>query len=370
MKKLCSALSAVLLTSILSSCGYNPIEDLTISLILGIDLDEDNNLIFSQSSPVFNKEAKKNVEVYQLKANSIRESRQYFDAIATGDVTAAKIQVLLLGKRLLEHENWFSILDTIYRNPNFSLSTKVVMVDGKVSDVIFFEPEEKAQLPLHLNEMIDNNINRTRTENTTLQVLHRYMYEKGVTPSMPEIKREKDIKLSGISLLDKNGKYIESLGIEESSLLLILMDEKKEELTLSFPLTTLEKDGGIFHENEISILLRKVSPKIKTKYKDGKFQFDYNITMTVSLVEQIFSSNKVTKEELEKLIEKELESRFNKLIKKFQDLKIDPIGLGIYARAFQYDEYKKVEDDWGAAFSEAEVNVSVDVKMISLGVTS
>jgi Ger(x)C family germination protein len=370
MKRMCNAILFVLLIAILSSCGRNiPLEDLTISLILGVDLDDKNNLIFSESSPVFNKDAKKNVEAYQLEAKSIRESRKYFDALATGEVTAAKIQVLLIGKRVLEHEGWFSILDTVYRNPTFSVNTRVIVVDGPVSDVIFYEPEDKPQLPLHLKAVIDKNNERTRTVNSTLQVLHRQMYEKGMTPSISEIKKEKDIELVGVSLLDENGKYVDTLSIQDSSLLLILKDEQKQELTLTIPMTSLDDEGGIFNKNELSIDISQVKSKVKTKYDQDQFHFNYKIHMTVNIVERLFPVDRVKEEELKKMIEKKLKSRFEGLIKKIQENKIDPIGLGLYARAYQYEQYKKVEEHWGEALADSNIDVSVDIDIKSMGAT-
>ncbi|MDC0759319.1 Ger(x)C family spore germination C-terminal domain-containing protein [Brevibacillus sp. AG] len=46
---------------------------------------------------------------------------------------------------------------------------------------------------------------------------------------------------------------------------------------------------------------------------------------------------------------------------------VDPIGLGKYARAYAYDEWKKVEDEWGRAFSKAKVTIHPEVKIISVG---
>jgi Ger(x)C family germination protein len=336
-------------------------------LILGIDLDDKNNLIISESSPVFNKDAKKNVETYQVKAKSIRDSRKYFDSLTTGEVTAAKIQILLIGRRVLEHEDWFSILDTVYRNPTFSLSTRVIAVDGPVADIILNEPKDKPQLALHLKEVLDKNYKRTRNVLTTLQVLHRQMYEKGMTATISEIKKEKDIDLFGVSLLDKNGKYVDSLNIQESSLLLILKDEKQQELTFSFPLTSLDKEGGIFHKNELSIDVNRVKTKIKTTYDQDKFHFNYQIQMSVNIVEQIFPLVSVKEEELKKMIEKELQSKLEDLIKKIQEYKIDPIGLGLYGRAFQYDQYKKVEEHWGEALAESSIDVSLDIDIEARG---
>ncbi|MEH6945611.1 Ger(x)C family spore germination protein [Bacillus sp. JJ634] len=368
MKRMCLAILFVFLIAILSSCGRHiPLEDLTISLILGVDLDDENNLIISESSPVFNKDAKKKIETYQLKAKSIRESRKYFDALSTGEVTAAKIQVLLLGKRVLEHEDWFSILDTVYRNPNFSINTRVIVVDGPVSDVIFYEPADKPQLALHLKEGIDKNNERSRTVNNTLQVLHRQMYEKGLTPSISEIKKEKNLEFVGVSLLNENGKYVDTLSIQDSSLLLILKDEQKQEVTFTIPVKSLDDEGRIFNKNELSIDVSRVKSKVKTKYDGDKFHFNYNIHMTVTIIERLFPVDRVKENELEKMIEKELNSRFVDLIKKIQENKIDPIGLGLYARAYQYEHYKKVEEHWGEALAESNINVSVDIDIKSMG---
>lgn len=353
---------------ILSGCGRNvPIEDLTITLMLGLDLNDNKELVVSESSPVFNTEAKKNIEKYQLKAKSIRDSRKYFDALETGDVTAAKIQIILVGEKILEHENWFTILDTIYRNPAFSMNSNILMVDGKVSDVLFFEPEEKPQLPIHIKNMIQNNIHRTRAVNTTLQMLHRQMHDKGMTPIIPKIKKDKDIKFAGTALLDKKGVYVDSLNIEESSYLLILQNEKNKELTLSMPMKEIEEDGGIFHKNELSFVVNKIKTKVKTDYKEENFHFNIKIKGTASIVERLFS-DEISNNELKEMIAKEMTSKINELIEKFQKHKIDPIGLGTYARAYHYDQFKEVEDNWGEAFSKASVDVSIDIEITSVGV--
>lgn len=54
-------------------------------------------------------------------------------------------------------------------------------------------------------------------------------------------------------------------------------------------------------------------------------------------------------------------------IKKVQENKIDPIGLGLYARAYHYEQYKKVEEHWGEALSKSNINVSLDVDIQSMG---
>lgn len=94
----------------------------------------------------------------------------------------------------MEHENWFPILDTLYRNSTFSLNTRVVVVDGQVSEVINYQPKSNAYLVMYLKNVIDKNHKRTRTEKGTLQQLHSEFYDKGVTPALSNVKKVKGLK--------------------------------------------------------------------------------------------------------------------------------------------------------------------------------
>ena len=280
----------IFLIVILSSCGSKaPLEDLTLALIIGIDLDDENNLVFYELNPVFSGGAKKKNESYKVKAKTIRDSRRIFDALTTGEVTAGKIQVLLVGKRVLQHEDWFPILDTVYRNPTFSMSTRVVTVDGPVSEVIFHQPEEKPQLSLHLKAVIDKNYDRTRAVKGTLQELHREIYEKAMTPFISEVKKGKNLELTGISLLDNKGKYAQFLDMPESTLLLMLQNKKRHEVTMTIPVLPNGDEKNIFHKNEMSFAASRVKTKIKSGYKQNKFHFDIKVKMTINIVERIIS---------------------------------------------------------------------------------
>lgn len=353
---------------ILSSCsGKAPLEDLTLAFIIGIDLDDENNLVFYELNPVFGEGTKVGIETYKVKAKTIRDSRRLFDALTTGEVTAGKIQVLLVGKRVLQHGDWFPILDTVYRNPTFSMSTRVVTVDGPVSEVISHHPTEKPQLSLHLKSLIDKNYDRTRAVKGTLQELHREIYEKGMTPFISEVKREKDLELSGISLLDNKGKYAQFLNVPEATILLMLQNKKRREVTMTIPVLPNDGEKNIFHKNMISFAASKVKTKIKSGYKHNKFYFDIKVKMTINIVERLFPEERLNKEQLTKEVENELKNEIDDLMKKIQKKKVDPIGLGLYARAYHYPHYKKVENNWGEAFAESDVNVSVKIDINSNG---
>lgn len=165
------------------------IEDVSLTLVLGIDLDRNNNLLVYMSSPVFNKEAKVKEEVTGVKSATIRNSRDKFDATVMALTSGSKTQVILVGKRLLKQKNWMKYLDPFQRDPKNTVTTRVVAVDGPVSDVIFYNPKDKPRLPLYLTKLVDTASLRNITVKTNLQELHEQMADKGVTANITEMKK-------------------------------------------------------------------------------------------------------------------------------------------------------------------------------------
>jgi hypothetical protein len=89
--------------------------------------------------------------------------------------------------------------------------------------------------------------------------------------------------------------------------------------------------------------------------------------MTINILERLFPDDKLSNEQVTKLVEKELNKQLVELMKKIQKKKIDPIGLGLYARAYQYTQYKKIENNWGEALAKSDIKVSVKVVINSNG---
>jgi Ger(x)C family germination protein len=342
-----------------------PVENQTIVLMIGMDMENDQLTIF-EASPVFSDTATKKVDVTKVTAMTLRNSRNLLESSSIGLVTASKNQVLLLGKELLNQENWFTKLDTLYRDPRISTTSRVAMVDGPVSDIFFNEPPDKPRLSFFIRQLVDHNNERGITVLTTLRDLHRQMFDKGITPSVTEIKFEDEIKIMGASLLDKNGKYVDSLDLVETSYLLALQNKLKKEVT--FPALPISaQDSNTPNENLLSIFSRNVKTKIKTSFKEGNFHFDIKMTVPFKVTERFFPWSEKKLDKLEQTVNDAIKQKVDNLIKKFQENKIDPIGLGVYARAYQYDHFKKVEDNWGEAFSKATININVQSNLITQG---
>ncbi|WP_218937182.1 Ger(x)C family spore germination C-terminal domain-containing protein, partial [Bacillus toyonensis] len=86
----------------------------------------------------------------------------------------------------------------------------------------------------------------------------------------------------------------------------------------------------------------------------------------VNLIKEHYD-NKKNINNLESAIQKEINKNLQNMLNEIQQNKIDPIGLSLYARAFQYKEWKKRKGDWLQALAEAKINVKTHVKIKDTG---
>ncbi|NOU71043.1 Ger(x)C family spore germination protein [Paenibacillus sp. LMG 31458] len=343
-------------------------EDATFALLVGFDLDKENKLLVYSTTPVFSQSAEKKTREIGVTSQTNRQSREKQDSYAPGVFQGRSIQVILVSKRILQQENWFQLTDIWFRDPKNPLTSRVIAFDGPISEIIHLNPKDQPMLPLLLRDMVETKYTRSETVKTTLQELHNQMREKGQTPYISEVRLlNKQIAMTGITLLDNKGEFADSLNIQESILLQILQNSTKKAVSLTLPIPGQVKIGP-FHTYKLSINAEKIKTKVKTSYQNDKFQFDIAITMRVGLTELMFPYDVRSQgKELENKITIQVQKQLESLIHKIQADKIDPMGLGFYARAHEYSHFKKVEDNWGETLAKADIHVSVKTTIGAMG---
>jgi Ger(x)C family germination protein len=368
-KPLLCALLFIFIVLTTSGCEDRmDLEDAVFPLGIGLDLDKDNNLLLYDIHPVFSKNVKKKSQEIEVKPTTLRQARAKVDAFSPGSFQARKVQILLISKKILQQEGWFPMLDVYFRDPKNPLTPRIISYNGPLTDLVFMKMEDAPILPLLLRGMVDTKSARSETVSTTVQELHWQMYERGITPCISEVKMgsNKDIKLHGTTLLNHKGNYAFSISSEDSVLLAILQKNSKTiSMTLVIP---SESKKGPFDTNRVSFSSSKAKAKIKPSYRQNKFHFDVKIELPVVLTELLFPFDLRSNEAvLEDMMAKQAQKRFEALIKQIQKHKIDPIGFGRYARAHEYDHFKKVEDHWGEELAKAEIHVSVKINIQASG---
>ncbi|BBH24084.1 germination protein [Paenibacillus baekrokdamisoli] len=346
------------------------IEKQQFVLIEGIDLDEHNKLVVYTSSPVFSKEAKEKYKITSATAHSMRDSKAKINSKTIGSIAYGKTQTVLIGKKLLLQRNAFPYLDVLFRDPRNEINANVIVVNGTVKEVMYANMSDKGRIGVVINDQAESTFKNSNSVQTSLQQFHKQMLDKRATPYLSEMKVEKnDLVMSGTALLHKDGTYAASLNNKETSLLLLIQRNTKNTISLTFHL-----DPKRFHTDEemsyVSFDIKKVKYNLKTKFAENHFTIDMQMKVQINLSERMFSLDLEKKsKQLEQAISQELTKECNALIKKAQKHQVAPFGFGHYVRAHDYKNWKKVQDDWGKALSEATVNISTKVIIKNIGVT-
>ncbi len=346
------------------------LENQQFVLTEAIDLDENNKLIVFTTTPVFNKEATDRYKITSTSAKTLRKSKGEIDSKTSGNLAYGKSQNVLIGKKLLQDRNAFPYLDVLFRDSRNEINANVIVVDGTIKDLMYTNMSDKGIISNVIKQLLESSYKSRITVQTSLQQFHQQMKDKGMTPTLTEMKVEKnDLVISGTVLLHKDGTYATSLNHQESSLLLLLQRNVSNPLPLTFHLPP-----EMFHTDEklsyVSFNIKKAKPKIKANFEGGDLTIDIKMKVQIDLTERTFDLNlDEKKKQLEQVIEKELKKECEALIKKAQKYQVDPFQLGVHVRAYQNKDWKKVEDNWGKALSEATVNVSPKVIIKSIGVS-
>lgn len=362
-------LSAALL---LPGCGdQTNLEEQQMTLLLGLDVGKGDELKFYSVSPVFSPEASQKYNITGTYANTARQARKRLDAMSIGSLVGGKVQNIVISKKLLQKKNAFVYLDSFFRDPKNEINGVVMVVDGEVKNIVYMNMKDKGRPGVVLKEQVETSYEGRSTVRTTLQQYHRQMLEPGVTPYLTQIKPgSNEIIITGTAFLNHEGKYVTSVGLKESSLFLLMKKQLQRSIPVSFLLPPdILEDKKQKQVYRINLNIGSAKRKIMTKVQQGTFHFDIKLDIGVVVTERPFKFDSEKKgKQFKKAVEIAVKKDCEKILHKFQQHQIDPVGLGQYVQAFHYKEWKKVEKDWGKAFSKAKVTVTPKVKIMSYGV--
>ncbi|CAH1225309.1 hypothetical protein PAECIP111891_05790 [Paenibacillus allorhizoplanae] len=355
----------------LTGCGKEVyIENQRFMVAEGIDFDEDKKLVIYTASPVFSREAKDKYKITSTTAETMRIGKKQLESQINGSFGPGKLQSILIGKKLLQQTNVLPYLDVFFRDPKNEINANMIVVDGPVKEVMYANMRDKGQLGIVIKQLIESTYKGRISVLTTLQKFHQEMMDSAITPSITEMRVEKDdLIISGTTLLHKDGTYATSLNNQESSLLLLLQRNTNNPIPLTFHISP-----ELFHSEEelsyVSFNINKVNVNFKSKFEENHLTIDIQMKIQIDLMERMFTLDmEKQSKQLIQAVEDELKRECQDVIKKAQKHEVAPFGFGIYVRAHNYKNWKKVEGNWPKVLSEATVNVSPHVTIKSTGVS-
>ncbi|MDI6503874.1 Ger(x)C family spore germination protein [Bacillus wiedmannii] len=349
-----------------------PLEKVSLILLIGLDKTPNGDIKVGTSIPLFHHKQHKSTIEHWTHASTVYTGFSKIDTKLTGYMTASKAEIILIGKKLAQEANWLQELDSSYRDPYATINTKVVLVDGPTEEIFKIHKPSKPSLSSYINGVIESSIQNNQSVSSTIQQLMREQNEEGMTQAVPIIKKTKnEIDTVGIAFLNRKGKYLTHIPKKDVKFFNLINKPKSNGrmiLHLALPPKKSNK------KTNTSIFVQNATRKVDVDFQNGKFIFNFNIYANVALIEKTNANlikghydNKTNINNLKSAIQKEINNNLQNMLNEIQQNKIDPIGLSLYARAFQYKEWKKVKGDWLQALAEAKINVKTHVKIKDTG---
>ncbi|PEN01950.1 spore gernimation protein XA [Bacillus wiedmannii] len=349
-----------------------PLEKVSLILLIGLDKTPNGDIKIGTSIPLFHHKQQKSTIEHWTHASTVYTGFSKIDTKLTGYMTASKAEIILIGKKLAQEANWLQELDSSYRDPYATINTKVVLVDGPTEEIFKIHKPSKPSLSSYINGVIESSIQNNQSVSSTIQQLMREQNEEGMTQAVPIIKKTKnEIDTVGIAFLNRKGKYLTHIPKKDVKFFNLINKPKSNGrmiLHLALPPKKSNK------KTNTSIFVQNATRKVDVDFQNGKFIFNFNIYANVALIEKTNANlikghydNKTNINNLKSAIQKEINNNLQNMLNQIQQNKIDPIGLSLYARAFQYKEWKKVKGDWLQALAKAKINVKTHVKIKDTG---
>ncbi|WP_050179903.1 Ger(x)C family spore germination protein [Domibacillus robiginosus] len=359
---------------LLAGCwDQRPVKDLNLIFGVGIDREEENNLTLTVEIPQekqgnvgggggtegTTQEAAKSLIVSE-KGQTIRDVAYKMDRRIDGALDISKLSVLMIGKESAQND-LYSLLDAYFRNPVSPLNAKLLVVEGRADE--FFHQDFKGQTLYsdYFFKLIETAEQESAIPITNMQLACNLLLDKGSDAVIPLIsynEEQKAAQINGSALF--NGRSMSGeLTTEETSSLLIMLNQAKQELPLTFRV-----EGG----EDISVTLIDSKAKLKVNVpKNGNPTADVSVDMQVQVIE--YPPQNLEKEKLMKSLNQQLteetEKLLQKTIRKMQEANSDPLGIGRRIIAKDPDAFKKL--DWGEIYPDMDIKVETKVKIEKTG---
>ncbi|SDH09064.1 spore germination protein [Alteribacillus persepolensis] len=339
------------------------IDEILLIQTIGIDKHDEDQLKYTVTFPVFLEQGEENtlsMEVQSIVSETTEEARNILNQRAQQPLRYGQVRVTLFGKSVAE-EGLEEYVKSIYRNPRIGSRIYLSVTDASTEEVMSIEGEKQKRIGLYFSDLIEQNIRFESIPETNMHLFLFDMYSDGKDAYLPLIKKaEKIPQIEGLALFDSD-RYVDSIDLNETYFFSQLRDGNQGG-TNQFSVKHEGKQEYVVIENVFS----DVRYKEKTREPYPVYDVDLKVQAEVtSFTGNINLNNSKAVNQVKKQIEQSIKTECEKLIQKFQDANIDPLGFG--------EKYRSQTRDWNptkwkdTVYPNIEANVHVHLEILQSG---
>jgi len=384
-KKIAVILTIILSTGFLGGCwDRRELNEVAIVLGTGVDLTEDNQLRLTvqlakpagfaggnegaqgQGAPTW---------VVSAEGQTILEAERNLSMKVSRQIYWGHNIILILGEKLARQEGT-RIVSNYFQRANEPRETVWIMVTpGEAKEILETSSELEKSSAQHIGfiikmmrgisvnlkdfaEMLANK--EVNAVATLVEVLNTGANQESGPGAIPP--PSKTIAITGTAVF-KDDKMVGWLNNSETSSLLWLKNKiEKGVITVSSPGEP---------ERKVSIRIASETFKIEPEYDGENLMFNIKIATMVDVLEQQSKENLISKEKknaLENQIAESIRAGVTEVLEKAQgEYVLDIFGFGSAFHRKYKREWHLLKDRWDQEFSQALVNIQVEVDIRGFG---
>lgn len=364
---------SIILITITSCWSRRELDTLAIITALGIDKSKDDKILltFQILKPGNVKpqgSSSESIWTFTSTGETIFEAIRNATFLSDRKLFLSQCRVFIIGEEIARL-GLMPIVDFLDRDPEPRRINYLLVSRGKAHKIINAETEQESFPALTIENFMKAVPISSFSVPSRLRDFLKNLAEPGIEPIVAKIEPIKRGNKTKMKL------YGSAIFLEDK--LVAFLDNHE---TRGYNWIKGKVQSGVIvakspedETKKVSLEIIRASSKITPKIQDGRIIIDVHIHEEGNLAEQM-SQIDLTKKELLKELEKKKASIIKKeaesAIKKAKKHKSDIFGFGQAIYRKYPEEWKELSKNWQDEFQELEVNIDVDAKLRTIGVSS
>ncbi|OOE14107.1 Ger(x)C family spore germination protein [Fictibacillus arsenicus] len=342
---------------LLSGCAEREIlDDITIVRTLGFDkASKDNEIKGTINYPIFINEQTFKMKYLSASGETSKEIRNELNEMTARPLFVGKLNTVLFSEKLAR-EGIMETLDTLQRDPGVGRAIYLGITKQSAESVLSDDYDQINLDGNYFSNLIKQNENYSNLPYLNFHTFLYAFFADCMDPVMPYLsKKSNAVKITGLALF-KNDKMVGTIN-EHQILIFKTLYQKFNEGSYQFKSKN--------YKGNLEILKSKLHYKI-IKKPHQKVMIAVDVKGRLTEYTKVNAGDPKVVKGIENTIKKELENNASELIRKFQDLNIDPLGIGEHVRSQTRGFNSK---KWLDQYQNTDIQVVYNLKISESGIS-
>ncbi|WP_164669262.1 Ger(x)C family spore germination protein [Virgibacillus doumboii] len=344
----------LLLTGLIANFGMpkSIIDQILMITTVGYDYVEEDTIRSTVITPTYTPEKTVEDLLYTTTASMVYENREKLNAQASEELLSGKMEVALYNDEMAKR-GLNDYIDHLLRDPGIGSGLYLGIVKGSTADFMSHVKSNKGA-GIFLSDLLEHNIKDGSLPTTNLKMFSYAVSSKTYDPFLPMLGMKEGVPgLTALAFFD-NDKLVETIPVEKGFIFKILYENIGE-----------GQYNYVTEEYKTAIDNIQSTRDVHITKENGNYNVVFDVKFRGAVRE--YTGKKMTSRipKIEKDLEKNFKKNALKLINKFQELNIDPLGIEehVQSSSRSYDRKKFKE-----GYQDLPIDVKIKFTLVEIGV--